>query len=61
MPVNSMAEFWKLAVDSRLLALPQCQQLLPAFEAAYPSCMNGVGAPQLLADWLVSVQSISRY
>ncbi|MFM8252724.1 MAG: protein kinase domain-containing protein [Planctomycetota bacterium] len=61
MPVNSMAEFWKLAVDSRLLALPQCQQLLPAFEAAYPSCMNGVGAPQLLADWLVSVQAISRY
>jgi serine/threonine-protein kinase len=56
-----MAEFWKLAVDSRLLALPQCQQLLPAFEAAYPACGNGVGAPQLLADWLVSVQAISRY
>ena len=61
MPVNSMAEFWKLLVDSRLVSLPQCQQLLAAFEAAYPACAAGVGAPQILADWLVAMQTISRY
>ncbi len=56
---QSFAEFWKLAVDSKLLSPQQCQQLHTDFSQIKGALETG--SSKTLAEWLVSRNVISRY
>ena len=51
-------KFWKLTIDSRLLALEECQQLHADFSQTTRSPPDDVAA---LAKWLISQGVLSRY
>ncbi|HTU25742.1 MAG TPA: hypothetical protein VMF30_10110 [Pirellulales bacterium] len=51
-------KFWKLAIDSRLLALEECQQLHTEFAQVCRAPPDDVNS---LARWLVSQGVLSRY
>ncbi len=55
----SIADFWKLATDSRLLAPSDCEQLEAAF--AHVKGATEQGNANTLAQWLVAQGSLSRF
>ena len=55
----SFADFWKLAVESRLLAPKQCQQLHQDFSQIKGAVESG--STKTLVEWLVSRNVISPY
>lgn len=52
----SLADFWKLASDSRLLTADQCRQLNARFRQ-----VKGTPQPRTLAEWLISRNVLTRY
>ncbi|MFO0904777.1 MAG: serine/threonine-protein kinase [Pirellulales bacterium] len=58
MPVT-IPDFWKLAVESRLLTPEICQQLAATYEQTKGSL--DPAASKTLADWLVSINVLSKY
>lgn len=57
MPV-SISDFWRLAVESRLLTPEQCQPLAVAFGQMKGAAQSSAA---VLAEWLISQNVISRY
>ena len=55
----SIAEFWKLLVDSRLLPVQQCQQLNTSFQSVKGA--DTQGNAKTLAQWLISLNHITHY
>jgi serine/threonine protein kinase len=55
----SIADFWKLVVDSRLLAPDQCRKLEEDF--AHVKGAGSQSNAKALAEWLVARQAVSRY
>jgi serine/threonine protein kinase len=55
----SIAEFWKLAVDSRLLAAPACEQLSQSFSGVKGAAAQANAVT--LAEWLITQNLLSRY
>lgn len=54
----SVANFWKLVSDSRLLSVEQCRQLAEAAARAQPDAAADV---QKLAKWLIQSSKLTRY
>ncbi|HJT35456.1 MAG TPA: serine/threonine-protein kinase, partial [Pirellulales bacterium] len=54
----SVADFWKLVADSRLLTVEQCRQLAEAAARAQPDATADV---QRLAKWLIQSSKLTRY
>lgn len=54
----SVADFWKLLADSRLLTAEQCRPLAEAAAHAQP---DAAGDVQRLAKWLIQSNKITRY
>jgi serine/threonine-protein kinase len=52
----SLSDFWKLAVDSRLLTGEQCRQLSAGFQD-----VKGALQSSTLAEWLISRNVLTRY
>src|SRR5271167_1253963 len=55
----AIAEFWKLAVESRLLKPVDCQRLEAAFAHVKGAANQGNAAT--LGEWLVASGALSRY
>ncbi len=55
----AIAEFWKLAVESRLLAPADCQRLEAAFTGVKGASSQGNAAT--LGEWLAASGTLSRY
>ena len=55
----SIPEFWKLVIESRLLAAEQCQQLAVSY--GHVKGAAGQGTAKSLAEWLISINAISKY
>lgn len=55
----AIAEFWKLAVESRLLAPSDCQRLEAAFTGVKGAASQGNAAT--LGEWLAANGTLSRY
>ena len=58
MPV-SIPEFWKLTLESRLLAPEHCQQLAASYEQTKGAL--GQTTAKALAEWLISINVLSKY
>src|SRR5436305_4623873 len=55
----SIADFWKLAVQSRLLTADDCRQLDAAF--AHVKGASSQGNAATMGEWLVTQGALSRY
>ena len=55
----SIPDFWKLAIESRLLAPEHCQQLALNYEQTKGPLAQSNS--KSLADWLVSINVLSKY
>ena len=55
----SIAEFWKLAIKSRLLALEDCQRLEAEFAGVKGAADQGNAAT--LGEWLIATGVLSRF
>jgi len=55
----SIPDFWRVAVESRLLTTEQCQQLADAFDEVKGAARQGNA--RTLAEWLISENVLTRY
>ena len=55
----SIPEFWKLVIESRLLAAEQCQQLAVSYGHVKGAAEQGTA--KSIAEWLISINAISKY
>lgn len=55
----SIPEFWKLALESRLLAPEHCQQLAASYEQTKGAL--GQSSAKSLVEWLTSINVLSKY